>query len=121
MFYLAGLIRSTILYLALTSLFTGVSTLIDLVVFYLIISLVHIGICKLKKDERSVVGIFTGALCHDIIAPFLHTKSCIEVLLKKHIIRDTPDHMFEDRLQTYSGGIWGICILFLLLFSFIAR
>lgn len=119
MFYLAGLIRSTVLYLIPISLTSGMLNPIKPLIAYLLLSLIHIVICKLTHDGRNAFDIFTGALWHDIIAPFLRVKSCIEVLLKIHIIKDTPDHILEDKLQVYSGGIWGVCILLLLCTTFI--
>lgn len=121
MFYLAGLIRSTVLYLIPISLISGTLNPVEPVAAYLLLSLIHIAICKLTHDGRNASNIFTGALWHDIIAPFLRVKSCIEVLLKIHIIKDTPDHILEDKLQVYSGGIWGVYILLLLYSAFISR
>lgn len=119
MFFFAGLMRSTILYLIPISLLNENSNPFDFVVGYVAISLLHIAICKLSNKHCSAKNVFLGAFQHDLLAPFLEIKSCLEVLLKKHIIRDTPEHMFEDKMQVYVGGIWGACILVLLCSNFI--
>lgn len=121
MFFFAGLIRSTVLYSIALSLLGRNSDLIVSALVYTVLSLIHVGICKLTRDSRTAGDIFVSALEHDAIAPFLHVKSFFEVLLKKHVIRDTPEHMFEDKMQVYLGGIWGACVLFLLVSAFVSR
>ena len=119
MFFFAGLIRSTVLYLIPISLLNGNSKPFDFIMGYVIVSLIHIIVCKLSDKHCSASDIFLGAFQHDLSAPFLEVKSCLEVLLKKYIIQDTPEHMFEDKMQVYLGGVWGVCILVLLCSNFI--
>lgn len=121
MFFFAGLIRSTVLYSIALTLLGHNSDPIASALAYTLLSLIHVGICKLTRDSRTASDIFISALEHDAIAPFLHVKSFLEVLLKKHIIRDAPEHMFEDKMQVYLGGIWGACILLLLVSVFLSQ
>lgn len=118
MYIIWGMIRSTILYCVLLSLISGTGSLLPVIALYALASVLQILRCKgLLKDTRSVAKIFSGALVHDIIAPFLSAESLLERLIKRYILRRPPEEapIFEVEMQVYVKGVWAICILLILL------
>ena len=117
MYFFEGLIRSTVLYLAIRTLINH-SNPISFIMLYAILSLIHFAICRLSHTDMTAGDIFIGALQHDLIAPFLGVLMFIEHLLEKLFTRSTEKSIFEVEMQIYVEGIWGLFILFSLISGF---
>lgn len=116
MYIIWGMIRSTILYGIVLSLLSGIDFPLPIIALYVLVALLHIFKCKvLSKDTRGIAEIFSGALVHDVIAPFLSAKMLLERLFRHFVLRDKSEIIFEVEMQVYVKGIWAVCILLLLI------
>lgn len=69
MYFVLGMMRSTVLYFGLVSVIKASS--FEALLLYLAAVLVHTVFCKLTKDDRSTGEIVFSILGHDTVAPFL--------------------------------------------------
>lgn len=126
--YILGVFRRTALWgiilVILGAISTGSTELLSSLVFlvgaYILIVLIHILACKIRKSSDSAADTYFSALGYDLGAPFTKIGLFIAVLFKKWVIRDNSKfHNFVDGLQVVTGGIWalavwGIAIYFIL-------
>ncbi len=126
--YILGVFRRTALWgiilVILEAVSMGSTELLSSLVFfigsYILIVLIHILACKIRKRSDSVADTYFSALGYDLGAPFTKIGLFIAVLFKKWVIRDNSKfHNFVDGLQVVTGGIWamavwGIAIYFIL-------
>ena len=126
--YILGVFRRTALWgiilVILGAISTRSSELLSLLVFliptYILIVLIHILSCKIRKSSDSAADTYFSALGYDLVAPFTKIGLFIAVLFKKWVIHDDSKfHDFVDGLQIVTGGIWalsawGIAIYFIL-------
>lgn len=105
MYFVLGMIRSTILYFGLVSVIRGSS--FDALLLYLAAVVIHTVFCKLTKDDRSTGEIIFSILGHDTVAPFLGVKTLAEFLLRKYVFNRNEPHATLFLSQNIAEAVWG--------------
>lgn len=105
MYFVLGMIRSTVLYFGLVSVVKGSS--FDAFLLYLAAVSIHTVFCKLIKDDRSAGEIVFSIFTHDAIAPFLGVKTLAEFLLRKYIFNRHEPHAALFLSQNITEAVWG--------------
>lgn len=64
---------------------------------------------RIKYTSSSAFELFFGTLGVDLTLPFWNTRSFIDIMTKKHIIKDDSSfHNFVDFMQVLVGFIWTV-------------
>lgn len=105
MYFIFGMIRSTILYFGLVSVIKASS--FEALLLYLAAVLVHTVFCKLTKDDRSTGEIVFSILGHDTVAPFLGVKTLAEFLLREYVFNRNEPHATLFLSQNIAEAVWG--------------
>ena len=109
MYFVLGMIRSTILYFGLVSVIRGSS--FDALLLYLAAIAIHTVFCKLTKDDRSTGEIVFSIFAHDAVAPFLGVKTLAEFLLRKYIFNRHEPHAALFLSQNITEALWGTLLV----------
>lgn len=126
--YIVGVFRRTalwgILLLILSSTALQNTEILYLLVIlggaYVVISLFHILVCKIKNKYDSIGEIYFSALRADLIAPFSKISTLFAVLTRKWIVHDdSAFHNFADTVQVIAGGLWSMVILAIIVLNLI--
>lgn len=87
---------------------------------YVVISLFHILVCKIKNKYDSVGEIYFSALGADLVAPFSKIGTFFAVLTRRWIIHDdSAFHNFVDTVQVIGGGLWSMMIIAIIVLELI--
>lgn len=109
MYMIKGLIRSTILYLALVSLIKESS--FQMLLLYVAVIIIHIVFSRFKKERFSIGEMIFNIIIHDIIAPILGIRSLAKLLLKKYLDGPNEPHAEVFLAQGITEAVWSVLLL----------
>ena len=115
MYFIRGLIRSTILYLGLISVIKGYS--FQLIFLYFLAIIIHILVSKLRKEDFSTGEMVLGILFHDIIAPLLGIRSLVKLLFRKYLSSPNEPHADVFLAQGIGEAVWGTLLVIYLVIA----
>lgn len=107
--HIIGLMRSTILYLAIISVIKESS--FQLLFLYVFIIALHLMFLKLKREDFSAGEIAIGSIIHDTLAPFLGVKSFVKLLLQKYLDSPNEPHANIFLAQGITEAIWSVLLI----------
>lgn len=106
MFFFAGLIRSSVLYAFVLSLFRG-TVLVEFAIIYAVFLFGSFLLSKINKDGLTLGVLLSEALKHDILLPLLGIRSLMLILLGKYLDDPHEPHASLFMSQGIVEGIWG--------------
>lgn len=106
MWFFIGLIRSSVLYAFVLSLFHGAVS-VEFAIIYAVFLFGNFLLSKIKKDGLSLDELLTEAIKHDALVPFLGVRSLVLVLLGKYLDNPHEPHATLFLAQGIIEGIWG--------------
>lgn len=118
MCFFIGLIRSSVLYAFVLSMFRGTVS-VEFAIIYAVFLFGNFLLSKVKKDGLSLDELLTDAIKHDALVPFLGVRSLVLVLLGKYLDSPHEPHAALFLAQGIIEGIWGTLLAVCLVITII--
>lgn len=110
MWFMIGLIRSTIFYSFIASALSGAPS-IKTGLFYCFCVLVNALIHKKSNDCPNIGEFLAYVLAHDISAPFLGIGVLFSILSKRYLTNKNEPHAALFMSQGFIESIWSVLLL----------
>lgn len=114
MYLIIGLIRSSVLYAFVLSLFHG-AFFPEFAVVYGAFVVGNFLASKFSKEGMAFTELLLEMIQHDLLVPILGIRSLVLILLGKYLDSPSEDHASLFMAQGIIEGIWGtliaICIM----------
>lgn len=118
MWFFIGLIRSSVLYAFVLSLFRGTVS-VEFAIIYTVFLFGNFLLSKIKKDGLSLGELLFEALKHDALVPFLGVRSLALILSGKYLSAPHEPHAALFLAQGIIEGIWGTLLAVCLVITII--